>query len=193
MIKKVTKYWLFTLAFVGFISSFCFWWLWGLWWSNTDTSFPYWSEETEVLKCDNSTDLWNCTSINEDKDGWKQTIIRRLLEVFWLDTSHERDLKFIDYAKVIVNMALKLIAFIALIMTIYTFCMVMFSGNEEGIKKAKWNLVGIFIALGIIWLAWLVVSFIFWWYQGNWKANQGNLSNSASSISLSYGDETPSN
>jgi hypothetical protein len=34
-------------------------------------------------------------------------------------------------------MALGLIAFIALIMTIYTFYMVMFSGNEEGIKKAK--------------------------------------------------------
>jgi hypothetical protein len=34
-------------------------------------------------------------------------------------------------------MTLGLIAFIALIMTIYTFYMILFSENEAGIKKAK--------------------------------------------------------
>jgi cytochrome b561 len=72
-------------------------------------------------------------------------------------------------------MALWLVAFIALVMTIYTFYMVMFSGSEDWIKKAKWNLVGIFIALGIIWLAWLIVSFIFWRYQSNWQSQQEKI------------------
>jgi ABC-type lipoprotein release transport system permease subunit len=55
------------------------------------------------------------------------------LEVFGLDysTDRERDLKFIDYAKAIMNMALALVAFIALVMTIYTFYMVIFSENDE--------------------------------------------------------------
>jgi hypothetical protein len=60
-------------------------------------------------------------------------------------------------------------------MTIYTFYMILFSENEAGIKKAKWSLLGIFIALGIIWLAWLIVSFIFWWYQANWKAHETEI------------------
>jgi NADH:ubiquinone oxidoreductase subunit 6 (subunit J) len=78
-------------------------------------------------------------------------------------------------------------------MTIYTFYMVMFSGNEEGIKKAKWNLVGIFVALAVIWLAWLIVSFIFRWYQSNWEKNENNLSNSLPEMSLNYNNETLDN
>lgn len=174
MIKKFTKYWLLTFISIWFISSSCFW-LWGLQGDDLDRTFPYWSEDVEALECD-STSLWDCTSIKEDeRKPVRDTIIRRLLWVFWLDTSHEKDLKFIDYAKAIINMALGLVAFVALVMTIYTFYMVMFSGNEDWIKKAKWNLVGIFIALGIIWLAWLIVSFIFWRYQSNWQSKQEKI------------------
>ena len=169
MVKKFIKYWLFTFLFIWFISSFCFW-IWSL--SNElETKFPYWSEDTASTNycTTGSTDLWNCTSIKEDEEGQRSdTIIRRLLWVFWLDTSREKDLKFMDYAKAIINMALGLITFIALIMTLYTFYMVIFSESEAGIKKAKWNLVGIFVALAIIWLAWLIVSFIFRWYRTNW-------------------------
>lgn len=115
-----------------------------------------------------TTDLWDHVSVKE-KDS---TIIVRLLWVFWLDTDTNRDLKFLDYARAIINMALWLVAFIALIMTLYTFYMMFFSENEAWIKKAKWNLIGIFIALAILWLAWLIVSFIFWWYQSNWQNNE---------------------
>jgi 4-amino-4-deoxy-L-arabinose transferase-like glycosyltransferase len=72
-------------------------------------------------------------------------------------------------------MALGLISLIALIMTIYTFYLMFFTENEAWIKKAKWNLIGIFIALAIIWLAWLIVSFIFWRYQSNWKDNEQDI------------------
>ena len=173
MIKKITKYWLLTFLSIWLISSSCFW-IWRLRGDEPDPTFPYWSEETDALECD--TNLWDCTSINEDNTKpVRDTIIRRLLNVFWLDSSHEKDLKFIDYAKAIINMLLGLVAFIALVMTIYTFYMIMFSGSEEWIKKAKWNLVGIFIALGIIWLARLIVSFIFWRYQTNWQSKQEQI------------------
>lgn len=137
--------------------------------------FPYPHESLEYIECDQDTDLWNCTVIKPEKIwGW-DTIIIRLLWQFWLDTSGDRDLKLIDYVRAILNMALWLLSLVALIMTIYTFYMMFFSENEAGIKKAKWNLVGIFIALGIIWLAWLIVSFIFWRYKEQWVKNQTNI------------------
>ena len=183
MIKRIFKYCFVTSILVWFISSSCFWALNDLrWWrwirneSELDSTMPYADPlTTEVLECDWNTDLWNCTSVKEDKDGWKETIIRRLLWVFWLDTSRDKDLKFIDYARAILNMALGLLAFIALIMTIYTFYMMFFTEDEAWAKKAKESLIGIFIALAIIWLAWIIVSFIFWRYQSNWKEQEKKI------------------
>jgi NADH:ubiquinone oxidoreductase subunit 6 (subunit J) len=81
-------------------------------------------------------------------------------------------------------MALSLISFIALVMTIYTFYMMFFTDNDAWIKKAKWNLIWIFIALGVIWLAWIIVSFIFRWYQSLWKDKENEIPNM--NISLDY-------
>jgi len=151
------------------------WWFWlcewqKYWWKGLNSEFAYTSEKINQ-ECDGKTDLWNCISLKEKDD----TIIVRLLWVFWLDNDTGRDHKFIDYAKAIVNMALWLVSFIALAMSIYTFYMMFFSENEAWIKKAKWNLIGIFIALGIIWLAWIIVSFIFRLYQSNWQEREWDI------------------
>ena len=127
----------------------------------TNSKLPYgenWENPNPQWPIENPWDL---------VDRWENSIIIRLLEVFWLDSNTDNDLKFIDYAKSIVNMALGLISIIALITSIYTFYMMFFTENEAWIKKAKWNMIGIFIALGIIWLAWIIVSFIFWRYKSN--------------------------
>lgn len=173
MIKTLKKFAIIPIL-IWFFSSSCL----CLWWNNAELNENFPREDVRVnsLNCSGSTDLWNCTSIKEDKNWWwDDTIIRKLLWVFGLDTSRDKDLKFIDYARAILNMALGLIAFIALIMTIYTFYMILFSENDAWIKKAKWNLVGIFIALGIIWLAWIITSFIFWRYQSNWKDKEKEI------------------
>ena len=159
------------LSTIWLIQSFCLWqWIY----YSLEDDFPYEHETVKSIECD-STDLWNCVSIKEDDRGTDKTLLRRLLWVFWLDTENHRDLKFIDYATAIVNMALGLISFVALVMTIYTFYMIFFSDNEEWIKKAKQTLVGIFIALAIIWLVWVIVSFIFRRYQSNWKDKEENI------------------
>ena len=130
--------------------------------------FPYNNPDTVVddHECDN---LWDCTNLWDNvyvKDS--NSIINRLLEVFGLNSdTFLWDHKFISYAKAILNLALGLLSLIALVMTIYTFYMMFFTDNEAWIKKAKWNLVGIFIALAIIGLSWIIVSFIFRWYQSN--------------------------
>ena len=147
----------------------CEWLMW-YWWEELKETFPITSEDLKE-DCDELTDLWNCVSVKENDE----TIIVKLLKVFWLDSDMWRDLKFIDYAKAIINMALWLIAFIALIMAIYTFYMMFFSENEAWIKKAKWNLTGIIIALGVVWLAWIIVSFIFRLYKSNWQEREGDI------------------
>lgn len=183
MIKSFFKYCIITSILIWLTSWICFWQLRGIRWEDDWTygaleeGFTYDNPETKALECgDKNTDLWNCTSIKEDeKKSVNDTIIRRLLKVFGLKSDKNDDLKFIDYARAILNMALGLIAFIALIMTIYTFYMMFFTEDEAWAKKAKESLIGIFIALGIIWLAWLIVSFIFWWYQSNWKEKQEDI------------------
>lgn len=179
MFNKLIRYLIIAPVTLLSISSFCLWQEWYLRINGKlNNNFPYQDTRTDNLVCDGGTDLWNCTSVKEDeRRWWEETIIRRLLWVFGLDTSKGKDLKFIDYARAIMNIALGLVAFIALIMTIYTFYMIFFSENEAWIKKAKENLTGIFIALAIIWLAWLIVSFIFWWYQSNWKLKEENIKN----------------
>ena len=124
----------------------------------------YWTYNSDDCTWD-CTDLWNNVDIKDN-----DSIINRLLNVFGLNSdTFSWDHKFINYAKAILNIALWLLSFIALIMTIYTFYMMFFTENEAWAKKAKWNLIGIFIALAIIWLSWLIVSFIFRWYQSYWE------------------------
>ena len=150
------------------VSIILFMWLslchWAPFWvsdQNSDANFPFKSEAWWDQCKIGSTDLWNCVSVNESNE----TIIKKLLRVFKLDIDETSEHKFLNYVKAILNVALGLLSMVALIMTIYTFYLMFFTENEAWAKKAKWNLVGIFIALAIIGLAWLIVSFIFRWYK----------------------------
>jgi len=156
--------WLSMIWFVG-ISS-CLWGFLDIW-QNLDENFPI---GTEYQK-DPNANLGEQVTIKEEG-----SIINRLLKVFNLDrVSQGDDHKFLNYVKAILNVALWLLSMVALIMTIYTFYLMFFTENDAGIKKAKWNLVGIFIALAIVWLSWLIVSFIFWWYQSQWQNRQWEI------------------
>ena len=165
IIKHIMTIWI--IVWITGVFCMCEWQRYSFWWTSLSTDMPY-IQDAELPTCD-STNIWDCVSIKEETK--EDSIIIRLLWVFGLDTDRNNDHKFLDYARAIINMALWLVALIALIMTIYTFYMMFFTENEAWIKKAKWNLVGIFIALGILWLAWIIVSFIFRWYQKNWENN----------------------
>jgi hypothetical protein len=66
-----------------------------------------------------------------------------------------------DYIKWIMNIALGLVSFVSLILVIYAFYLIFFDKGEEGVKKAKKILTGVAIALVIIGLSRLIVSFFF--------------------------------
>ena len=53
--------------------------------------------------------------------------------------------------------------------------MIFFSKDDAGVKKARENLTGIFIALAVIWLAWIIISFIFRLYNDRRKGKQDQI------------------
>ena len=172
MKTKITKYLMIVASFFLIWSAIC---LWVGWVNNAEVDefgFPFTQWVWHEGMSSSTTQIWDWVDIKNN-----ESIINRLLTQFWLNTANlEWDHKFINYAKAIMNIALWLLSMIALIMTIYTFYMMFFSENEAWIKKAKWNLIGIFIALAIIGLARLIVSVIFRWYQSNWKAKEQEIS-----------------
>lgn len=104
------------------------------------------------------------------------SFIDELLKVLWV-TILEGDTwnaKFLSYTKAIINKALWIVSLIALAMIIYTFYMMFISKNEDWVKKMKWNLIRIFIILAVLWLSWLIVSFIFHRYEKNWQSSDIN-------------------
>ena len=135
---------------------------------------------------------------DDESDPWKETskyvqeessIINRLFEALWLDVTNTYPgaPKFLLYVKRIINLALGLLSFICLIMTIYTFYMMFFTDNDAWIKKAKWNLIGIFIALAIIGISRLIVSFVFRRFKDNWQnALSYNPTNIATSTNNNF-------
>ena len=152
--------------------SMCLWIKWG---GNKENPFPYGTTYQKNPKAE----IWDDVDI-KNKDG--NSIITRLLNMFNLNIDQASDHKFLDYVRAILNVALGLLSMVALIMTIYTFYLMFFTENEAWAQKAKGNLVGIFIALAIIWLAWLIVSFIFRWYQKNWKDKQDEIATSITMV-----------
>lgn len=146
------------ISLVSFIwLSTCIWDSLG-WDINPDAQFP--RSQEKYIEDQWKSELWEHVDIKDDN-----SIINRLLDIFNIDIVKNDDHKFLNYVKAILNVALWLLSMVALIMTIYTFYLMFFTENDKAAGKAKWNLVGIFIALVIIGLARLIVSFIFWWYK----------------------------
>ena len=73
--------------------------------------------------------------------------------------------KAIIYLKFIINLLLSLVSFIALVVIIYAFYMMFFTEDAKGIEKVKKSLTGVVIALVIMGLSRLIVSFIFDFYD----------------------------
>ena len=65
------------------------------------------------------------------------------------------------YLKTIVNLLLSFVSLIALILMIYAFYMIFLKKDEAGITTAKQIIKGVIIALFVIWLSRIVVSFLF--------------------------------
>ena len=135
-------------------------------WFAIDFYYEYSGTPDDV---ETQTDIWQI--INNDVIESDDSSLNRLLDLFQLsnkDRYNSGTSKAIYYAKMIVNMLLSLVSLIALVMLIYAFYMMFFSKHEAGMTKAKQMMKGIALAIAIMWLAWFIVSFIFWIQQ--WSA-----------------------
>lgn len=115
--------------------------------------------------------------INEDNNNWFYRLLRAFMpktDMYMQDGDNEPS--FIFYLKTIVNLLLSFVSFIALIFVIYAFYMIFFKKDEAGITTAKQIIKWVIIALFVIWLSRIVVSFLYrfekentqnLWYEQN--------------------------
>lgn len=120
--------------------------------------FPYtWitidlNEDTDYNKT-LKTDIW-------EPENW----LYKLLHLFMPNSEMydgDQNPSFIFYLKTIVNLLLSFVSFIALIFLIYAFYMIFFRKDEAGTTTAKQMVKWIFIALVVIWLSRIIVSFLY--------------------------------
>ena len=135
-----------------------------IWFSiNANYDFPYDYRDSSSLWDEYETDIWQI--MKEDNITQSDSVLNRLLSLFklsdqgWYGTWTS---KAIYYAKMIVNLLLSFVGFVALVMVIYAFYMIFFLKDETGITKAKQILKWVIIAITIMGLSWFIVSMIYW-------------------------------
>lgn len=130
----------------------------------SDTQFPYdINSTTQPQGSDETTNLADI--VKTDTVNPTTSILKRLTDFFRLSgTSYDNPnstAKATDYVKWILNILLGLVSFLSLVMIIFAFYLIFFSKGEDGVGKAKKILVGVGIALAIMWLSWFIASFFF--------------------------------
>ena len=140
----------------------------GFWW----VAFPYSGTETPIGISPINIDIPSIITGNlEDNEN----VLNKLLWLFMPDNSIYDEGNWpsvLFYLKTIVNLLLWLVSLVAFIITIYAFYMMFFKKDEAGWTNAKQIIKWVFIALLIIWLSWIAVSFLFRFE----KENTQNLS-----------------
>lgn len=130
----------------------------------SDTQFPYDINSTNQLQgTDETTNLAN--TVKQDTVNPTTSILKRLTDFFRLSwTSYDKPgstSKATDYVKWILNILLGLVSFLSLVMIIFAFYLIFFSKGEDGVGKARKILIGVGIALAIMWLSRFIASFFF--------------------------------
>lgn len=120
-----------------------------------DNPFPY-------------NDIVDPSGTNQDKDLIKNIwwivkednwLWKRLFDVFNISKYEGNVFGYVQY---VFNIALSIVAFIAVVILIYYFYMVLFSKDQDGIGKSKKALKWVFIAIIAMWLSWIIIRALFW-------------------------------
>lgn len=128
-----------------------------------DDGFYYWTEyEWTSLNDEQKTEL--AQIIKDDSVNTNDTTllykIRQYFRLTWTET-YDQEKPAVAYINMIINMALWLTSFISLILIMFAFYLMFFQKGEEGFAKAKKILIGVGIALVVMALSRLIVSFFF--------------------------------
>lgn len=132
---------------------------------NMEVSEPFYygkEYQGDTLWGDQKTEL--ATIIKNDTLQSKDTNIlykiRQYFRLTWTST-YDQAAPATAYIAMILNILLGLTSFISLVLVIFAFYLIFFSKGDDGVAKAKKILTGVAIALVIMWLSWIIVSFFF--------------------------------
>lgn len=131
-------------------------------------NFPY-GTEFEATDPSNSADPSNpfnaLKTVIIEEQGQNDSFWESILQVFWFNFGQQWGGSTADtifsYVQGIANIALGLLAFVSLIILIYNFAMIFVSKEKEGVENAQKVVTRVLYVLMIIWLSWMIVSFIF--------------------------------
>ncbi len=139
--------------------------------STTESWFPYdiqgqtYDPNAEATTTDGVVTTNVATDLIKTDTNAPTSILKRLTDFFRLSgTSYNpggTTSTATDYVKWILNILLGLVSFLSLVMVLFAFYLIFFSKGEDGVGKAKKILVGVGIALAIMWLSWFIASFFF--------------------------------
>jgi|GEM_PF-403003 len=115
---------------------------------SSNTSSEQKTELAKIIKVDN---IDNTNSLPSKIRGFFQL----------KGTTYDGKAPATEYVKNLLNIALGLTSFISLILVIFAFYLILFDKGEEGVKKAKKILMGVAIAIALMGLSWIIVSFFF--------------------------------
>jgi len=132
-----------------------------LWQFYDDTSFPYDIQGEEYVEGSETTDIASELIKNDTQN--QTSLLQRLTNYFRLSGTEYDDptTPATNYIKWILNILLWLVSFLSLVMIIFAFYLIFFSKGEEAVGKAKKILIGVGIALAIMWLSRFIASFFF--------------------------------
>jgi len=153
------KYRLITL-FLSLFTMFLSWLVWYTYAQSSEDSFFY--GDSHVVEPTTTIHTIIQDDVVEANDG----VLKKILRVLNLDQfTTLSDSSALEFVKYILNIALGLVSFIAVVVVIYGFVQVIFAKDEEGVTKARKTVQGAAIAIGIIAVSWFIVSFLFSLYE----------------------------
>lgn len=130
-----------------------------------DSSFPYKDNGKKWIDIDvehpttNSKKLMKKYMLDDNK-----SIFDDLLSIVWIKSYTLKNWSAAYYLQKVFNYFLSILAFIALVVLIYWFYKLLFSGQwfDESYKTAKKYILNALLALFIIGLSWYIISWIFY-------------------------------
>ncbi len=99
--------------------------------------------------------------IGDDKN--RDTTLSKLMEIMGVKQYADKDLWFAEYIRFLINLALALLGFVALIVLIIWFFKILLNiwKSSEAVQTGKKYIVAAVVSILLIWLSWFIVSFIF--------------------------------
>lgn len=122
--------------------------------TETSSSQTEKTDLAKIIKEDNVSDANKITNTN--------SLLYKIRGFFKLNKDpYNAEEPAIAYVKMLINMALGFVSFISLILVIFAFYLILFSKGEDWVKKAKAILKWVAIAIVVMWLSRIIVSFLF--------------------------------